>query len=341
LQKNRNQKKGYIMKDGCLKLLKKFVPLALLLPMFAHAALPFVGPLDPANGFPRWYKDSRGVRLALCLEQNTFCLPLEDTDPNLPVSFPDNFPGEAFWWHAEATLDNVEGGEVRLVLALEAAFAREIPQAGDRISFARVRIRARGIPLGTYRVTHPYGQSTFEATETDGRQINETNDVGITNEIFTGALAGDIGPFLVWDPSFAPAAPAGYIGDPTVPHRVIGSPRGTNFLRIERLINGRFRTVGFTNLFNVAGKLDTLPEEPILNISPKGGIYTTSPIVNITSSIPSTIYYTLDGSDPLTSSTRLTYNGPFRLPDCAALKFAAQTSNARSEVGTEIYIKVP
>jgi hypothetical protein len=328
------------MKKLKFQFLLKFISLSLLVPQMALAALSFVGPLDPANGFPRWYKDSNGLRLTLCLDQNTFCLPLEDVDPDQAVSFPDNFPGEAFWWTADAAAD-VGDGEVQLVLALEAAFAGEAPVEGERISFARVRIRARGIPLGTYRITHPYGQEIFEATGTTGRQINMTDDVGIEIERFNGALSGAIGPFLVWDPSVAPFAPVGFVGDPNVEHAVIGSPFGTNFLRVERLVNGVYTTVGFSNLFSVQGKLDTLPEEPIVSITPKGGLFSAAPIVTIRSSIPANIFYTLDGSNPLTSLTRIRYTGPFQLPNCAAIKYSAQTSNARSDVGTELYVKAP
>ena len=51
---------------------------------------------------------------------------------------------------------------------------------------------------------------------------------------FSGALAGRVGPFLKWDPAFAPAAPAGYIGDPGVLHKVTGSPYDTNFIKVEQ-----------------------------------------------------------------------------------------------------------
>src|SRR4029079_3295551 len=40
-------------------------------------------------------------------------------------------------------------------------------------------------------------------------------------------------PFLKWDPTIAPAAPAGHLGDPTVEHQVTGSPFGTNIFRSE------------------------------------------------------------------------------------------------------------
>jgi hypothetical protein len=314
--------------------------LLLLLPNLAFAILTYVGPVDPANGFPKWYKDSRGIRLTLCLDHDTFCLPLENVDPTLPVSFPDNFPGEAFWWAADAAVD-VGDGEVRLILAMEAAFAGEEPVAGERISFTRIRIRARGIPLGTYRVTHPYGQEVFIVDSDQGRQINMTNDVGIQVENFTGALSGAVGPFLLWDPSVPPLAPAGFIGDPGLEHKVIGSPLGTNFFRVERLVGPTFQTVGFTDLFAVQGKIETRPEEPILSISPAGGVYASAPLVTISSSIPAIIFYTLDGTNPLTSATRIEYTAPVQLPSCAVIKFAAQTANAESDVSSEMYIKVP
>src|SRR2546429_4051578 len=55
------------------------------------------GPVDPVNGFPQYYQDSAGLALAPCLDAVCggvgFALP----DPNLPLSFPDNFPVETFY----------------------------------------------------------------------------------------------------------------------------------------------------------------------------------------------------------------------------------------------------
>ena len=50
---------------------------------------------------------------------------------------------------------------------------------------------------------------------------------------FETTLGSRPAPFLKWDPTVAPAAPAGYVGDPTVDHQVTGSPYGTNIFRIE------------------------------------------------------------------------------------------------------------
>jgi hypothetical protein len=231
--------------------------LGLLLPLGARAALSAVGPIDPSHGFPSWYQDGNGLTLEICLDPlDPLCLPMDDVDPDQPVSFPSNFPHEAFWWAADSSVSFPAGGSVSLVLAMEAAFANDVPQAGDRISFARVRIRGQGLPLGKYRITHPYGQQTFDVTTLDGRQINFTDDVGIEPEVFTGALNGAIGPFLVWDPAVAPAAPAGYVGDPNTPHRVVGSPLNTNFFRVERIdVSPNVVVTNFD--FGVSGKIFT------------------------------------------------------------------------------------
>uniref|UniRef100_UPI003D0F7608 hypothetical protein n=1 Tax=Sedimenticola sp. TaxID=1940285 RepID=UPI003D0F7608 len=93
-----------------------------------------VGPTDPDTGFPLWYEDESGLRLDLCTDL-TSCF-FELPDPGLPVSFPDNFPDEAFYWAAEAALDggpNDTGTRAILVMAREAAFFNEGVVDGDQI----------------------------------------------------------------------------------------------------------------------------------------------------------------------------------------------------------------
>src|SRR3712207_1227792 len=68
-------------------------------PADAAVAKGTVGKKDPATGFPRWYQDSNGLRLGLCLEGPPLCL---EGLPNAgPASVPGNFPEEAFWWAGE------------------------------------------------------------------------------------------------------------------------------------------------------------------------------------------------------------------------------------------------
>lgn len=216
-----------------------------------------VGPVDPRIGFPLWYQDDAGVRLQLCLDAspNRCLTPLPNT--TLPASINDrliNFPEEAFWWTAEAEMTLPNGERARLVLAKEAAFTVEEAAIGQQISFDRVRVRFDdATPGGVYTITHPFGTMTVTADE-DG-EVDVTEDIGCGAAPcnFAAALNGKISHFLKWDPAFAPAAPAGYLGDPSVAHRIIGSPFNTNFFRI----NGPGVSNVTTNLFNVSGKLFT------------------------------------------------------------------------------------
>jgi hypothetical protein len=255
-----------------------------------------VGPVDPRIGFPLWYQDDQGLRLALCLDTNGLCL-AEIPNPLLPPSVTDtslNFPGEAFYWTSEAEITRTIGGKVRLVLAKEAAFTTEDATIGNQITFSRIRIRIdRLTPGASYTVTHPYGVVTLVAdgagvaalngTLLDGGgivldgggvvlasgpgsgggggsnpqgSIDTTEDIGIGPSDFRAALNGRFSTYLRWDPAVAPAAPAGYIGDPNVDHAVVGSPFSTNFFRVVGPnVGGTGINTIQTNLFSVQGKL--------------------------------------------------------------------------------------
>lgn len=258
----------------------------------ALAELSEVGPTSQETGnFPQWYKDSTGLKLDLCLagsidrlEPPNYCL-TEPPDQNNPPSVDNfdpaasNFPDEAFWWTAEAGI-TANNGRALLVLATEAAFANEEVVDGDQMVFNRTRIRVQGLGLVAnrrYRITYPYGTKVLTATQRDARkpaEINFTEDFGCvvtpTSEcnfrdilVATGnrgRTTNPIGkPWLIWDPTVAPAAPIGYIGDPNVDHVVTGSPTGNNFFRIEELNASGIpvRTIAQTNLFSVSGKLST------------------------------------------------------------------------------------
>ena len=195
-----------------------------------------VGPISAANGYPVWYKDGNGLRLQLNTDPNdpySGITPADLPNPSAPVSFPDNFPSESFYFSAEAEMETGTGERARLVLALEAAFVNEVPAPGEQIVFGRVRVRVEGlIPGAEYTVYHPYGVETFEAD--DEGAINFTEDIGdMDGGGFERAGDSRIHPFLRWDPAVAPAPPPGYIGDPNVLHRIVGSPVGRNYFRIE------------------------------------------------------------------------------------------------------------
>lgn len=214
-----------------------------------------VGP-TAEHGFPAWYRDSNGVRLEACTTlDDPLCatLPDEVPDPDAPVSYPDNFPGEFFYQLAGATVAG-PGVDMTVGMDLEGAWAAEEVVEGDQMVFGRIRIRDKSIADGEYRVTHPYGVDQF-VVEGDG--INYTQDIGTTPGAFGQALASRVGPFLRWDPAVAPAAPAGYVGDPGVEHEVVGSPYGTNYVAVERRDGDAWTELARTTAFSIQGRLAT------------------------------------------------------------------------------------
>jgi hypothetical protein len=227
----------------------------------ADAALLAVGPVNPQTHVPEYYEDANGLQLKLCINDPALCL-AEPPDPANPYSVETGFGAEAFWWAAETSMPAGVGGSALLVLAIEAAYAFEDPEPGGQMTFGRIRLRADGLlPNTGYTFIHPYGTQNL-TTEADGT-VFFTEDIGCLATIpgvipcdFNLALNTTIGPYLVWDPAVAPAAPPGTIGDPSVEHTVVGSPLGTNFYRLEGPNAGGLG-IDFVqkDLFVVQGKL--------------------------------------------------------------------------------------
>ncbi|CAG8863256.1 hypothetical protein PS627_00192 [Pseudomonas fluorescens] len=268
-------------------------PLALaifasLLQVPAQAALYDVdpGPYLPENGhFAAWYQDTHGRVLDLCLSKavssrapgapgapSYMCtlLPTPGVfDDAEPIAFPQNFPDEAFWFTADASIvDAARGIDLDFGTAIEAAFNVEEPIDGDQISFARVRIRVDVPVAGTYVITHPYGVDVFDVPAAGRRAINMTRDIGIGSpKTYNGALKGDVGPFLrslngpYTETNPGTGASERYIGDPNLTEAVTGSPFNTNFVRIEGPNGIDLRT----ELFSISGKLsDVVRPTPLI-----------------------------------------------------------------------------
>jgi hypothetical protein len=253
-----------------------------LLQLPAQAALYAVDTGAPAlaNGnFPAWYQDSHGRTLDLCLSKavssrvagapgapSYMCtlLPTPGVfDDTRPIAFPTNFPDEAFWFTADAAItDAARGIDLSYGSAIEAAFAAEEPVDGDQQSFARVRIRVDVPVAGTYVITHPYGVEVFDVPAAGRRAINMTRDIGIAGAgDFSGALKGDVGPFLRSVNGPYTEGSERFIGDPNLNERVTGSPFNTNFVRIEGPNGIDLRT----DLFAISGKLsDVVRPTPLM-----------------------------------------------------------------------------
>src|SRR5262249_32811974 len=195
------------------------------------------GPIDPVHGFPQYYQDSTGLSLQPCLDAICggagFVLP----NPNLPLSFPGNFPVEFFYSRAIGKM-TVGTMSVVYVAALEGSFANGVQAVpGDQVVFSRIRARILGAtPGGTYTITHPYGVEVL-AADTLGT-VNFTQDspvipvglVGPAVAFGSPITGGRVGPFLQ---AVAPPPPLGLVGNPAADQTVTGSPCATNFLRIE------------------------------------------------------------------------------------------------------------
>src|SRR5689334_10718992 len=97
---------------SCLKTVLLFLFAFCLFAGNAFAQLARVGPVDRNNGFPQWYQDPSGLVLDACLPNSAeladgTCLvgPEQLTNPSAPISFPNNFPDEFFFFNANSTMN--------------------------------------------------------------------------------------------------------------------------------------------------------------------------------------------------------------------------------------------
>ncbi|MFP3461650.1 hypothetical protein R5O87_12430 [Arthrobacter globiformis] len=290
-----------------------------------------VGPVNTEYGFPSWYEDSNKTRVELCLDaENPLCgfLPGDIPDGTAPISFPDNFPEEAFYMLAGSELTLPGGGRAVLVLGLEAAFANTVTQ-GDQVVFGRQRIVVKGGPANsTLTFQHPYGTISIDTDGAGDGKLVEDISPAVGN--FSTALKSNIGPFLKWDPAAAPAAPEGYLGDPAQDHTVVGSPFNYN----KFSVSGGGLSLE-TDQFTVQGKISTNQgvsgDRAVLNgsmidvfassgngaqlqVDGQAGVFETTPMlsdpdtgryyarVQFTGSAPSTVKVTNIGDKPASSS---------------------------------------
>ncbi|MGZ3605578.1 MAG: Ig-like domain-containing protein [Thermodesulfobacteriota bacterium] len=259
-----------------LKYLSMVAVLVFCLSQSASAELTDLGLVNSTNGFPFWYMDENGVGLELCLAAGGNCVfdpPIANNIFSQVIGFGEN----AFYWSAEADLIG-SGANGSLNLALVAGFSgsttEPIPANGEQITFFLIVVGPiTGLtPGGIYTVTHPYGVLTNLIADSSGTIPAQRQDIGCAAAPcdFTPVLKTGMGPFLRWDPTILPAAPSGFIGDPTVTHKVIGSPFHTNLFRIDGPnAGGSGVNTKQTDLFKVQGKLftgtSTLPIPLIVN----------------------------------------------------------------------------
>jgi hypothetical protein len=190
------------------------------------------GPINPDYGFPDWYRDSNGVELEMCIDaRDPNCNAPPVPNPDAAPTFPDNFPDEAFYMLADNNMTANGGNVVLAEYAVEGAFGAGAVKQGDQMVFGRTRYRVRGglQPDTQYKITNPYGVD-YVQTDPGATDLFVTEDAGASVGAFGAIFNGQVGPFLTWTGT---DAPAGYIGDPATAHAVTGSPFDTNFVKIE------------------------------------------------------------------------------------------------------------
>src|SRR5206468_7091722 len=318
--------------DGCIRMKSHVcrqwsVCLAIIVSLILPASWAFaqnaqglaaVGAIDPVTGFPRWYMDRTGLQLGQCLDDSAAdpCgVIAELPDPNQPLVFPTNFPGEFFYWRTTADIANIGGvgGRARLVMSTQAGFggATETPAdgPGSQIVFARYRVRVvpNGlVPGATYTVTGPFGVKSFvaEATGTINFTIDQGCPLGVPLPCnFASVLpTTNAGPFLTWDPAAPPLPTPGFIGDGLLTHTITGSPSNTNFFRIQGPnVGGSGVNVVETNLFtNVIGKIYVRPAtSTTLNSTPNPSVF--GQAVTLTATVAPVL------ADPLVATGSVTF----------------------------------
>jgi hypothetical protein len=192
---------------------------------------PAVSSAMRSDGFPEWYQDGNGMRVQPCLDaSDPNCIVLADAgfDPTLPLVFPSNYPSEFFYQIADSDLISTPGcngttpGFALLRMALEGSFANGVPEPGQQIVFARIRIKVTSglCPNTSYTFTTPYGPVGPFLTNTEGGIPANAGTVDIDPALTSIVLTNGL---LRWDPAYAPAAPAGYLGDAVSLHRIVGS----------------------------------------------------------------------------------------------------------------------
>ncbi len=197
--------------------------------------------------WPAWYRDNDSLPVGLCKSQVASVHPDAAGAPMCfaitpnTAGFAGNVGDEIFYMNLNAFITN-GGIKLRYVTALEAAYASGAPVKGQEIVFARTRFTMTVNPqgadgqacAGSYRIIHPWGESTFDDVPVGPRALFETADVGIAG--FDGSLQGPLGPFPHWDgdgdevplartaANFLKYGANEFIGDPSVSHTYTGSP---------------------------------------------------------------------------------------------------------------------
>jgi hypothetical protein len=234
----------------------------------AQAAISVSPDIHP-NGFPKWYADTSGNQLGLCVDDTALC----PGDPPFTTNNLKGPDGEAFYYLASSEDVPAAGGTVNATLAVEAAFGDDTtPNVFTRIRFTFSKTAARG----DYEIKYPWGTETVT---NDGAK-NQGVDIGCFAVLNTPCdfTLPTLGPIKNWlKASNAPTDASGKLiayGDGATVTTVTGgnvedviSADGTTITPTEvnsLTVTGPDGKTASTDLWTVMGKLFD-PTAPVLN----------------------------------------------------------------------------
>ncbi len=114
----------------------------------------------------------------------------------------------------------------------------------------------------------------------------------------------------------------------------IAAPKG---ISVDSSGNVYFADIGNNRVRKVTFNQPVDPTPPITTAMPAGGYYPTAQNVTLTTNRPATIYYTVNSTEPTTSSS--IYYGPISISQSTTLRFFATAGEGNSEsVKTENYL---
>lgn len=250
----------------------------------ANSAQPFnSGPFDPAGSqkgyFSEYVVDGNGIALQICTDGNgaTPCF-FDPVVPGNAISEGLGRGGEAFFFLADSVGTTTGAFPLSwvIVMGVESAFLSPEPANGFQTQFQRLRTRVNVSAVGIYTVETPWGQTIHRVdTLLEAGNGQNRSEISVPIDISFGAdtsAAGLVAPFLRADPPIPGFGPAeGYIGDGTTPTKVVGSPCGTNYIKITAVgldgvtpinINNGSNVV-INDTFTVMGKIAPKAKVPL------------------------------------------------------------------------------
>ncbi|MFZ3043679.1 MAG: CHRD domain-containing protein [Minisyncoccia bacterium] len=278
------------------------IPLSFMSAGVAHAALSAAGPIGTSIPFPTYFQDATGLALQPCLGINTDgtgladpnCIALADStyDGINPISFPNNFPQEFFYYIADANTTTIGPAQknVAFRIALEGSTLGALTPA-NLLTFLRINFRISKpeqlVPNSTYTFTHPFGSFTCTTDAlgsiagcidangggNGGAQAFRVEDIAgppiSAATIITALIPATNTGVDTFLKAVSPAAPAGYIGNPNIPQTIQSGPNGASFTMNGPSVGGTGVNTVTINQWFVAGKIaaiDSVP--PTINAAP-------------------------------------------------------------------------